>query len=153
MIDDSMGFRMVRTFDATAPQVWAAWTDADEAAQWWHPQRMTTPRETVAIDPRVDGRYTYTMVDDQTGESHPTGGVYREVVEGEKLVFTWGRPDSDPDETPVITVTITPLGELTRLTFDIRGVDGMKGDDSYWDGWESALDELADHLGQTAVHG
>lgn len=153
MIDSSRGFTLERLLDATPEQIWNAWTDADDAAQWWHPNGMTTPRETVTIDAKEGGRYAYTMVDDASGETHPTGGLYREVVPQLRLVFTWGEPDADPDETPVVTVEIAPAGDLTRLTFDLRGVDGMAGDDSFYDGWASALDELVTHLGQSAVHG
>lgn len=153
MIDSSRGFTIERLLDATPEQIWNAWTDADDAAQWWHPVGMTTPRETVTIDAKKGGRYAYTMVDDASGEESPTGGVYREVVAQERLVFTWGEPGADPDATPVVTVTIASAGDLTRLTFDLRGVDGMAGDDSFYDGWASALDELVTHLGQSAVHG
>lgn len=146
MIDLTKGFTLVRLFDATPEEIWDAWTNPDEAAQWWHPRGMTTPRDSVSIDARVGGTYTYTMVDDTTGDAYPTGGVYREVEPHTRLSFTWGNPGDDPDETPLVTVTIEDVGDLTRLTFDLRGVDGMPGDDSFHDGWESALDELVDHL-------
>ncbi|MFG6503972.1 SRPBCC domain-containing protein [Microbacterium sp. P05] len=153
MIDSSRGFTLERLLDATPEQVWAAWTDADEVAEWWHPADATTPRESVSVDARVDGRYAYTMVNQATGEEYPTGGQYLEVVPHDRLVFTWGNPGADPEDTPVATVTIASAGDLTRLTFDLRGVDGMAGDESFYDGWASALDSLVAHLGQTAVHG
>lgn len=153
MIDTTKGFTLVRMLDATPAEIWRAWTDPDEMAQWWHPSGMTTPRDSVTADVRVGGRYTYTMVDDASGADYPTGGEYREIVENKKLVFTWGKPDDAPDDTTLVTVTIEDLGELTRLTFDIRGVDGASGDGDFFDGWESALDELVGHLGQAGVLG
>jgi uncharacterized protein YndB with AHSA1/START domain len=153
MIDTDKGFTLKRELDTTPEQVWRAWTEPDRMAEWWHPAGLHTPRESVSVDLKPGGRYTYTMVNDATDEEYPTGGVYREIVPNEKLVFTWGNPDDDPDDTPLVTVGIRSLGELTRVTFDIRGIDGMVGDDSYHDGWESALDELAQHLGQTPVAG
>ncbi|MFE1664586.1 SRPBCC domain-containing protein [Microbacterium sp. P02] len=153
MIDTTKGFTLTRVLDTTPEEVWKAWTDADEAAQWWHPRDLVTPRESVRIDARVGGEYAYTMVNETDGEEYPTGGVYREVEPLRRLVFTWGDPSADPDDTPVVTVTIDDLGELTRLTFDLRGVDGVSGDDEFYDGWDSALDQLVEHLGQTAVHG
>lgn len=153
MVDTSRGFTLERMLDATPQAIWDAWTDPDRAAQWWHPQGLTTPRDSVDIDAKVGGRYRYTMVDETSGDEFPTGGVYREVRPVEKLVFTWGEPDADPDDTPLVTVTIADLGGLTRLQFDLRGEDGMSGDESFYDGWDQALDALAEHLGQTAVHG
>lgn len=35
------------------------------------------------------------------------------------------------------------------MTFDLRGVDGTKGDESYYDGWQEALDSLGEYLGQS----
>lgn len=146
MIDISQGFTLTRTLPTTPENVWSAWTDPDEAAQWFHPEGASTPRETVAMDVRVGGRYTYTMVNDTDGARYVTGGVYREVSPDERLAFTWGDPDSDPDETPVVTLVFTPTNEGTQLTFDLRGVDGAKGDQYYYDGWDSALDVLEGYL-------
>jgi uncharacterized protein YndB with AHSA1/START domain len=153
MIDTSRGFTLVRVLDATPEAIWKAWTDADDASLWWHPRGFSTPRETVTIDARVGGRYEYTMVNDSTAEGFPTTGEYREVVPITKLAFTWGSPDDGPDDSPLITVTIESLGELTRLTFDLRGRDGMRGDQDVYDGWDSAIDVLVEHLGQHEVFG
>jgi uncharacterized protein YndB with AHSA1/START domain len=146
MIDETKGFTLVRELDATPEEIWDAWTNPDEAAMWWHPRGVSTPRETVTIDARVGGRYAYTMVNDATGEKFLTGGVYREVVPHDRLVFTWGAPDDDPDDCPLITITIEPRGESTRMTFDLRGFDGVPGDANVFDGWDSALDVFADHV-------
>ncbi|NQX27824.1 SRPBCC domain-containing protein [Microbacteriaceae bacterium VKM Ac-2854] len=153
MIDTNKGFTLTRLLDATPEAIWSAWTEEDQLAQWWHPRGAHTPRESVRADVRVGGSYTYTMVDEASGNEVVTGGVYREVTPITKLAFTWGEPDADPDDSPLATVTIEPLGELTRLTFDLRGVDGSKGDAFMYDGWESALDVLVDHLGQAEVFG
>jgi len=146
MIDKTLGFTIVRNLDATPAEIWRAWVDPDEAATWLHPRGFTTPRDSVVIDARIGGRYAYTMVNDASGEEYPTTGVYREIVENERIVFTWGEPGEDDDDVPVITVTLEDLGELTRMTFDIRGVEGVSGDDYIYDGWEQALDELAAQL-------
>lgn len=147
MIDTTApGFTLVRDFEATPEELWSAWTEPDEVAVWWHPRGVSTPRESVAIDARVGGRYAYTMVDDATGDRYPTGGVYLEVQPFERLRFTWGEPDADPSEAPIVTVTLEPNGNRTRMTFDLRGVEGRPGDGFVHDGWDSALDVLGDYL-------
>ena len=148
MIDTSKGFRLASMIDANPEEIWKAWTDADSAAQWWHPRGTSTPRETVEIDARLGGRYTYTMVNDATGEQVVTAGVYREIAPFERLVFTWGDPKDNPDDTPVVTISVEPVHEGTRMTFDLRGVDGTKGDGYFYDGWQDVLDSLGDYLGQ-----
>jgi len=59
-------------------------------------------------------------------------------------VFTWGDPGGEG--AAVATVTLDDLGDRTRMTFRLDGVDGAPGDDSYYDGWDSALDVLAEHV-------
>ncbi|MGY4645797.1 SRPBCC family protein [Cellulomonas sp. URHB0016] len=136
-------FTITRVLDAPRAAVWRAWTDPDEMTHWYHPRGLTTPRESVAVDLRPGGEYRYTMVaPDDT--AYPTGGVYREVVEPERLVFTWGDPGDD--EAPVATVTLDDLGDRTRMTFRLDGVPGAPGDGSYYDGWVSALEVLAEHV-------
>lgn len=146
MIDTTTGFILVRTLPADPETVWSAWTDPDEAAQWFHPEGLSTPRDSVQMDVRVGGRYIYTMVDDTDGADYVTGGVYREVRPFERLVFTWGDPEADPDDVPVVTVVLTPTEGGTRLTFELRGAEGAKGDDYIYDGWDSALNVLEGHL-------
>ena len=148
MTTTAPGFTLVRDFDATPEDLWSAWTDPDEIAVWWHPRGVSTPRASVAVDARVGGRYTYTMVDDATGDAYPTGGVYLEVQPFERLVFTWGDPDAAPDAAPVATVTLTPDGDRTRMTFELRGVEGRPGDGFFYDGWDSALDVLVDYIAE-----
>ena len=55
-------FTITRIFDAPRAEIWRAWTDPDEAAAWWHPRGLETPRESVELDVRPGGRYRYTMV-------------------------------------------------------------------------------------------
>lgn len=144
MTDTARSFTLVRVFDATPQELWDAWTNPDEAALWWHPRGVSTPRESVTIDARVGGRYAYTMINDETGESYPTGGVYLEVDPFERLAFTWGSPDAEPEAAPKITVSLDPEGERTRMTFVLAAEGAVDGD--IRDGWESALDVLADHV-------
>ena len=80
MIDTAKGITLVRTFPATPEQIFTAWTDAAAIAPWWHPRGARTPRDDVAVDPQVGGRYTYTMVNEATGDRVVTAGIYRALV-------------------------------------------------------------------------
>src|SRR5699024_12612269 len=124
-----------RSLNATAQQVWHAWSNPDAIADWWHPRNTSTPREEVKVDVRVGEHYRYTMVNDDTGERVVTGGVYKEVAPFERLVFTWGEPGADPRKTPVVTVTLEPEENGTRMVFELRGVSGQPGDGFFYDGW------------------
>jgi uncharacterized protein YndB with AHSA1/START domain len=140
-------FTIVRVFDAPRSVIWRAWTDPDEAANWWHPREVVTPRDSVRIDARVGGRYEYRMIAPDATE-YPTGGEYLEVQEPERLKFTWSDPGDPVEDAPVITVVLAELdGDRTEMTFTVQGVDGRPGDDYIYDGWDQAFDVLVEQLG------
>ncbi len=69
---------IVRTFEAPPEQVWQAWVDPAQVAQWWGPECFETPLDSVVIDLRPGGRYDLVMVETSSGESSP---VRQEIVE------------------------------------------------------------------------
>ena len=141
-------FTITRIFDAPREVVWHAWTDPDEAAIWWHPRGIRTPRESVHIDARIGGRYSYTMIAPD-GNQYPTTGIYREITPPARIVFTWASP-GDPDElAPVISIDLAEhgeSGEKTLMTFHLEGIEGRPGDENVYDGWDSAFDLLVEHF-------
>jgi uncharacterized protein YndB with AHSA1/START domain len=145
MIDLTKQFTIVREFDAPRETVWRAWTDENSVSAWWHPTGLITPRDSVSLDVRAGGQYRYTMVNGT--DEYPTGGTYIEVDEPSRLVFTWGEPGTPVAESPEVTVLLEDLGGRTRMTFTLRGVDAHPGDGSFYDGWQSAIDELEAFVG------
>jgi uncharacterized protein YndB with AHSA1/START domain len=141
-------FTITRIFDAPRETVWDAWTNPDEAAIWWHPRGVDTPRESVHIDARIGGRYSYTMVAPD-GAEYPATGIYREISPPARLVFTWASPGDDDDFAPVISIDLAAHGESgqkTLMTFHVQGIDAAPGDQDVYDGWDSAFDLLVEHL-------
>ncbi|GAA1960161.1 SRPBCC family protein [Agromyces allii] len=144
----SKQFTITRVFDAPREVVWNAWTDPDEAAVWWHPRGIETPRESVEIDARIGGSYRYTMIAPD-GSTYPTAGVYREITPPSRLVFTWGSPGDPVDLAPVISIDLAEhgdAGQQTLMTFHVQGIDGVPGDRNVYDGWDSAFDLLVERL-------
>ena len=145
----SKEFTIVRVFNATREVIWRAWTDPNEAPYWLHPRGVSSPREHIDFDVREGGTYTYTMVNDADGEKYPTAGTYLELVEPERLVFTWGDPGESVESAPLITITLDEegeSGERTRMTFRLQGFDGQPGDGFVHDGGTSAFELLEEHL-------
>jgi uncharacterized protein YndB with AHSA1/START domain len=145
---DSKQFTITRVFDAPRELVWRAWTDPDEAAIWWHPKGIETPRESVHIDARVGGAYRYTMIAPD-GTEYPTVGTYREITPPKRIVMTWGNPGDADDVVPVLTIDLAEHGdaqEQTLMTFHVQGIDGASGDENVYDGWDSAFDLLVERL-------
>src|SRR5229473_4268217 len=76
---------ITRTFDAPRDLVFKMWTDAKHMAQWWGPHGFTNPVCELDVRPggaiRIDMRGPDATV-------YPMTGVYQEIVEPERIVFT-----------------------------------------------------------------
>jgi uncharacterized protein YndB with AHSA1/START domain len=141
---------LTRIFDAPRARVWKAWTDPKLVAKWWGPQGFTIP--VCEIDARPGGALLIHM--SGFGMLAPMSGVFREVVEPERLVFTNNAFFEVPPVTPVIegitTVTFTEMGNKTKVTVHnailkaapgaAQALEGMEP------GWNQQLDKLAEFL-------
>src|SRR5713226_3244803 len=77
---------ITRIFDAPRNVVFQAWTEPGRAARWWGPQGFVTTY--CDMDVRPGGAFRVCMCSPE-GVDHWKQGVYREVVEPERLVFTF----------------------------------------------------------------
>ncbi|RSD09124.1 SRPBCC family protein [Amycolatopsis eburnea] len=108
---------ITREFDAPKHLVYRVWTTPELVGRWWSGHRGTTTE--VELDLRPGGRWRYVL---KTGDGTEVGfhGEYREVVPGERLVYTEvfempGVP-LDSVDGPLNTVTFTALdGDRTLL--------------------------------------
>jgi uncharacterized protein YndB with AHSA1/START domain len=105
---------IVRVFDAPRELVWKAWTDPEQFACWAGCDGRSVPLSTIKMDLRPGGAFSWVMVDDITGVEMPAEGVYREVVEPERLVSVWTFSDPLPEES-VVTLTFTDLAGKTEM--------------------------------------
>jgi uncharacterized protein YndB with AHSA1/START domain len=138
-----------RVFDAPRSVVFKAWTDSEQLAQWWGPKGFTNP--VCEIDVRRGGAIRIVMRAPD-GAEYPMTGVFREIVEPERLVFTNIAVD-DKGNTLIdglTTVTFAEHGDKTKLTLRTsavalvaRAVAMLEGMEA---GWTQSLERLADHL-------
>src|ERR1700730_7092158 len=77
--------KITRVFDAPREMVFKAWTDPKLLAQWWGPKGFTNP--VCELDVRPGGAIRVHMRGPD-GTVYPMTGVYQEVVEPERIVFT-----------------------------------------------------------------
>jgi uncharacterized protein YndB with AHSA1/START domain len=138
-----------RLFDAPREMVFKAWTDPEQLARWWGPKDCTAP--SVTLDARPGGAWRIGMRS-ADGSDHCTGGVFREVVEPERLVFTfiWDGQHGEPTNEMLVTVIFAEERGKTRLTF--RQAPFLKHDDrlSHRGGWEESFDKLVAVLASAA---
>lgn len=147
MKDSETSITMVRTIDAPAREVYAAWTDPRLVLRWLAPGAYDESR--VAFDARVGGRYRF-EVEGDGGERHVTTGEYLELVPERRIVKTWvysGPLREFVGEETHLTVELRPLGpDRTELTLTHARLpsDGYRR--SVTGGWAECLDSLAQAL-------
>ena len=148
-------FTLTWTLDAPPAEVFRAWTDPDHL-QWFYNPNNPVPDEPIELDLRVGGAWRQHMVISES-TSYVTGGVYREVVPNEKLVFAWGAtggwPELDPerlDDSPLVTVLLSGLGGRTELMVTVELPASLsEAEAREWfelgirDGWRDTVDRLA----------
>jgi uncharacterized protein YndB with AHSA1/START domain len=138
---------ITRVFDAPPSLVFKAWTNPAHAARWAGPRGFTATH--VKGDIRPGGAWRTCLRRDETGEELWQGGTYREVVEPERLVFTfaWDREDgSRGHETLVSLIFAEQQGGKTRMTFRQAAFESVAQRDGHQGGWNSAFDRLAEHV-------
>lgn len=127
-----------RRLDAPPEKVYAAWTDPEKIVRWFGPD--AGPVTSATMDVRVGGRYTI-VFHTEDGEQHQVGGVYREVIPNEKLVFTWAWRTM-PERESLVTVTVRPDGDGALLTLLHEQFFDEPARDRHRLGWSGALDKL-----------
>ena len=127
-----------RRLKAPPGKVFAAWTDPEKMKRWMGPGEVKTMR--AEADTRVGGRYRIVM-QAPNGEEYDVGGVYREVVADEKLVFTWAWK-SAPERESLVTLLLKPDGDGTLLTLTHEQFFDDEARDRHQGGWNGALDKM-----------
>ena len=131
-----------RRLNAAPEKVYAAWTDPKKIVKWFGPEQIETM--SAQADARVGGRFRIVMRSSD-GEEHDVGGVYREVVPNEKLVFTWAWR-STPERESLVTVLIKPDGGGSLLTLTHEQFFHETARDHHKSGWIGCLNKLERYL-------
>jgi uncharacterized protein YndB with AHSA1/START domain len=154
-------FTLTWTLDATPADVFQAWTDPEQL-DWFYNDAFPAPAEPIELDLRVGGAWRQQMIIDEA-TTYVTGGVYREIVPNEKLVFSWGAtggwPELDPsrlDDSPLVTMTLSQEDGRTELTLQVHLPAALSETSmpTAWfghirDGWRDTVDRLAGALAST----
>jgi uncharacterized protein YndB with AHSA1/START domain len=138
---------LTRLIDAPREKLFRAWTDPALLRQWFAPLPWTTP--VAELDVRPGGANLIVMCGPD-GNEFPNRGVYLEVVENERLVFTDAYTTAwVPSEKPFMTVIVTfaDEGGKTRYTALVRHwtVADREAHEKmgFHQGWGQCTDQLA----------
>nr|WP_238484290.1 SRPBCC family protein [Oricola indica] len=126
--------------------IWECWTKPEHIPHFFVPlpHKVTA----VDIDLRVGGKFDTTF--DVEGQVMENRGVYLEIVDGEKLVFTdaytegW-KPAPDPFMTAILLLADAPNGGTTYTAIARhRNPDSCKTheDMGFYDGWGTVATQL-----------
>jgi uncharacterized protein YndB with AHSA1/START domain len=148
---------ITRTIDAPRSLVFHAWTQPARVVRWWGPKGFTCP--VCRIDLRPGGVYLNCMRSPD-GRDYWSQGVYREIVEPQRIVCTdtfadekgnlvspehYGMSPSWPAEA-LVTVTFAEDVSTTTLTIEHAPIPPGAERDMCRQGWNESLDKLADYL-------
>jgi uncharacterized protein YndB with AHSA1/START domain len=138
---------LTRLIGASRDKLFRAWTDPELLKQWFAPLPYTTPAAELDVRP---GGVNLVVMRDPQGNEFPNRGVYLEVVENERLVFTDAYTKAwEPSEKPFMTVILTfeDEGGKTRYTARVRHwtVADREAHEKmgFHEGWGQCADQLA----------
>ncbi|PSB25617.1 SRPBCC domain-containing protein [Stenomitos frigidus] len=136
---------ITRVFDAPRSLLFKVWTEREHLMHWCAPRNFTIPF--AEADFRPGGAWR-TCLRSPEGKDYWVQGIYREIVEPERLVFThaWEDEDGKSGHTTIVTVTFTDRDAKTTLTFHQALFESVEGRDAHRSGWSECLDCLEAYL-------
>lgn len=137
---------ITRLFDAPRTLVFDAFVDLKQALRWMGPRDH--PVTHMKADVRRGGAWRACLRSTDGGRELWQGGVYREVVPGERLVFTfaWDEDDGGRGPETLVTISFADQGGKTLMTFRQAAFDTEANRDGHRGGWNSTFDRLAEYL-------
>lgn len=149
ILDPNTDLSFTRTLAAPRQLLWECWTTPAHIKHFFVPRPHSV--SACEIDLRVGGRFNTTF--NVEGNEMQNHGVYLEVIEGEKLVFTdaysegW-KPAADPFMTAILEFADDGAGG-TRYTATARhrSVEAKEQHEQmgFFDGWGTVATQLEDY--------
>jgi uncharacterized protein YndB with AHSA1/START domain len=135
---------ITRIIDAPRSVVFRLWTEPAHLANWMGPRGFSA--EYVTHDFRPGGAWRACLHREGEGRDLWNGGVFREIVEPERLVFTfaWDDKDGRPRPETVVTVSLAEHEGKTMMTFHQATFDTTLTRDDHRGGWSSSFDRLGE---------
>jgi uncharacterized protein YndB with AHSA1/START domain len=132
-----------RTYDAPRELVFRCMITPEHLTHFWGPVGVSTPIENIKVDPRPGGIFETIMVNDTDGVEYPMNGVFVEVVEPEKLVWT----ERDVEGGMTTSVTFIDLGDgRTEVVSHQTNVPEMMRSPEAQAGMLTSFDRFATYL-------
>ena len=139
-------FTLTRVLSAPRGVVFRAFVEPDHMRHWWVPRGFTMLSCT--LDLREGGAWRMTIRSDGTGAVQTEVGVYREIREPERLVFThaWVRADGNLTPLTLVTASFRERGAKTEVSFRQEDFATSAACLSHEAGWGVSLDQLVGYM-------
>jgi uncharacterized protein YndB with AHSA1/START domain len=141
--EDTTSLDIRRLYPQSVATVYTAWSDPEKMKQWMGASDDPGDSE-ITMDVRVGGRYRFVMRAPD-GEVHRVGGVFKEIVPGSKLVYTWAW-ESTPERESLVTVEFKPSGQGTEVRLLHQRFFDSAARDRHALGWNGCLERLGRYL-------
>jgi uncharacterized protein YndB with AHSA1/START domain len=131
--------RIERTFDASAEEVFDAWTNPEVLRRWFHsgPDWNTSTAE---VDLRIGGKVRVAMREPD-GTEHAMGGEYTLIDRPRRLAMTWTFDDW-PEKQQMIELEFTERDGRTTVVMINSGIATEQQRDDQQGGWKGCFDSL-----------
>ncbi len=136
---------ITRVFDAPRTLVFKMWIEPEHMVRWWGPRGFTLPSWKMDFRPGGAFRLVMRGPDDTDRRLR---GVYREIVEPERLTFTfaWEDEQGQLGHETLVTITFAEDSAKTKLTLHQAVFDSVDQCGKHREGWTQMLDRLALYL-------
>jgi uncharacterized protein YndB with AHSA1/START domain len=141
---------ITRDFDAPKHLVYKAWTTPELVERWWAGRHGKTT--SVEMDLRVGGRWRFVLVSNN-GMEVAFNGEYREIAEGDRIVYTeiYEGAEVPPGVEPTINIaTFTEVDGGTRLELRTQCQNKEVRDMIVASGFESGMQEQMEIIEELA---
>ena len=133
--------RFHRVLRAKPERVYRAFLDAGAIAKWLPPYGFTC--QVHELDARVGGSHRMSFTNFTTGNGHSFGGIYRELLPSEKIVYTDRFDDPNLIGEMQTTVTFKQVICGTELSVVQEGIPEVIPVEMCYLGWQESLAQLA----------
>ena len=138
---------LTRLIAAPRAKLYRAWTEPELLKQWFAPLPYTTPVAELDVRP---GGSCLVVMRDPDGNDWPNPGVYLDVVENERLIFTDAYVRAwEPSNKPFMTAIVTFADEQGATRYTARVLHWTVADREehermgFHQGWGQCADQLA----------
>lgn len=146
-IHEATRLKVEKEFPVTAAQLFEAWTRPEALQQWWHPMGNRLQHATIEL--QEGGRVEYVFQNEGGSHSFTIRGRYSEVKKNERLAYSWNWELSSPaigSGEYNLSVTFSSQAKGSRLQVVQENFKEDESIQPHRDGWEKALNDLADFL-------